>query len=148
VAKAIIVDPIEETQGERCQSFREHLIARHPLEASYSKPTKHAYRWREIPELRLVVALYVSFAKNQVGVFVRGERSVAPAAVHSRLKPFANRLQKALRRELFHDTKYLFQKSKEFQTQVTAQWDDMALWLHKNANAYQDVLRRIMRGAA
>jgi len=148
VAKSIIVDPIEETQGERCQSFWGHLIARHPLEANYSKPTKHAYRWREIAELRLVVAQYVSFAKNQVGVFVRGERGVAPAAVYGRLKPVANGLQKALRRELFPDTKYFFHKGKEFQTQDTAQWDDMADWLHKNTNAYQDALRRIMRGAA
>jgi thioesterase domain-containing protein len=148
VAKLIIVDPIEETQGERCRSFWDHLIARHSLEASYSKPTKHAYRWREIPELRLVVAQYVSFAKNQVGVFVRGERSVAPAAVYGRLKPFASGLQKALRCELFSDTKYFFHKGKKFQTQDTAQWDEMAAWLHKNANAYQDALRRIIRGVA
>ena len=148
VAKSNIVDPIDETRGEHCKSFWEHLIARHPLEANYSKPTKLAYRWREISELRLVVAQYISFAGNQVGVFIRGERSVAPAAVHSRLKPFANGLQKALRRELFSDTKYFFHKDKEFQTEGTAKWDEMADCLHKNANAYQDALRRIMRGVA
>ena len=90
MTKSTIVDPIGETQGERCKAFWEHLIARYPIEANYSKPTKLAYRWREIPELRLVVAQYISFAENQVGVFIRGERSVAPAAVHSRLKPFAD----------------------------------------------------------
>lgn len=148
MAKSTIVDPIDETQGERCKAFWQHLIARHPLEANYSKPTKHAYRWREIPELRLVVAQYVSFAKNQVGVFVRGERSAAPAAVHSRLKAFADGLQKALRRELFPDTKYFFHKSKEFKMEDTAKWDEMADWLHKNANAYQDALRRTMQGSA
>ncbi len=148
MTKSTTADPIDETQGERCKAFWEHLIARHPLEASYSKPTKHAYRWREIPELRLVVAQYVSLAKNQVGVFVRGERSVAPAAVHSRLKPFADGLQKALRRELHPDTKYFFHKGKQFQTEDTAKWDEMADWLHKNANAYQDALRRIMRDVA
>lgn len=97
MTKSTVVDLIDETQGERCKSFWEHLIARHPLEASYSKSTKHAYRWRQIPELRLIVAQYVSFAKNQVGVFVRGERLVASAAVHSRLEPFADGLQKELR---------------------------------------------------
>ena len=146
MTKSTTADPIDETQGERCKAFWEHLIDRYPLEASYSKPTKHAYRWREIPELRLVVAQYVSLAKNQVGVFVRGERSVAPAAVHSRLKPFADGLQKALRRELYPDTKYFFHKGKQFQTEDTTKWDEMADWLHKNANAYQDALRRIMRG--
>jgi len=148
VVKSIIVDPLDESRGDRCKSFWEHLIARYPLEASYSKPTRHAYRWREIPELRLVVAQYVSFGKNQVGVFVRGERSVAPVAVHNRLKPFADGLQRALRRELFSDTKYFFHKGKEFQTEDTVKWDKMAEWLHKNANVYQDALRRIMRGAA
>ena len=105
-------------------------------------------RWREIPELRLVVAQYISLAGNEVGVFIRGERSVASAAVYSNLKPFASRLEKALRRELLSDTKYFFHKGKKFQTEDAAKWDEMADWLHKNANAYQDALRRIMRGAA
>jgi hypothetical protein len=148
VAKSTIVDLINETRGERCKSFWEHFIARHPLEAHYSKPTKHPYRWREIPELRLVVAQYISFAANQVGVFIRGERSIAAEAVHSRLKPFASGLQKALRRELFSDTKYFFHKGKEFQAEDTTKRDEMADWLHKYANAYQDALRRIMRGVA
>jgi hypothetical protein len=146
LTKSTIVDPVDETQGERCKSFWEHLIARHPLEANYTKPTKLAYRWREIPELRLVVAQYISsFAGNQVGVFIRGERSIAPTAVHGRLKPFANKLQKALRSKLFADTRYFFHKSKEFQTQDTTKWDGMADWLHNNANTYELSLRRVMR---
>jgi hypothetical protein len=148
VPKSTIIDPINEAQGERCKSFWEHLIARHPLEVNYSKPTKLAYRWREIPGLRLVVAQYISFAGNQVGVFIRGERSVAAAAVYSRLKPFASALQKSLRRELLPDTKYFLHKGKEFQTEDTAKWDRMADWLHENANDYEDALRRITRGVA
>jgi hypothetical protein len=85
VPRSDIVDAIDETVGEHCKSFWEHVIARHPLEANYSKPTKLAYRWREVPELLLVVVQYVSYAGNQVGVFIRGERSVAPVAVHIRL---------------------------------------------------------------
>ena len=76
MTKSTIADFIDETQGERCKSFWEHLIARHPQEANYAKPTKRAYRWREIPELRLVVAQYISLAGNEAGVFIRGERSV------------------------------------------------------------------------
>jgi hypothetical protein len=137
MTKSTIADTIDETQGERCKYFWEHLIARHPQEASYSKPTELAYRWREIPELRLVVAQYISVAKNQVGVFIRGERGVASATVYSRLKPFASRLEKALKRELFSDAKYFLHKGKKFHTEDTAKWDEMADWLHKNANAYQ-----------
>jgi hypothetical protein len=39
-------------------------------------------------------------------------------------------------------------KGKKFQTKDAAKWDETADWLHKNANAYQDVLRKLMRGAA
>ena len=96
----------------------------------------------------LVVAQYISLVGNQAGVFTRGERSVASAAVYSRLKPFVSRLEKALRRELFSDTKYFLHKVKKFQTDDAAKWDKMGDWLHQNANAYQDALRRIMRGSA
>jgi hypothetical protein len=142
--KADMFDPTDESRGERCKSFWEYLITRHPLEASYSRPTKLPYRWRELPELNLVVVQYISFAGNQVGVFIRGERGTAPAAVHSRLKRYANELRKALRRELVRDTKYFFHKSKNLQAEDAAKWDQIADWLHKNTNAYQDALRRIM----
>lgn len=148
MTKSTIADLIDETRGERCQLFWEHLIARHPQEANYAKPTKLAYRWREIPELRLVVVQYISLAGSQVGVFIRGERSVGSAAVYSRLKPFAGRLEKTLRCKLFPDTKYFLLKSKIFQMEDMAKWDKMADWLHKNANACQEALRRIMGGVA
>jgi uncharacterized protein Yka (UPF0111/DUF47 family) len=49
---------------------------------------------------------------------------------------------------LFSDTKYFFNKGKDFQTKDTTKWNEMADWLHKNADAYQDALRRIMQGVA
>jgi hypothetical protein len=92
------------------------------------------------------VAQYISLAGNEAGVFIRGERSVASAAVYSRLKPFVSRLEKALRRELLSDAKYFLHKGKKFQTKDAAKWDETAGWLHKNANAYQDVLRKLWGG--
>ncbi len=55
-------------------------------------------------------------------------------------------LTKALRKELFSDTKYFFNKGKKFENENTANWDAMADWLHKNANAYELALRRTIRG--
>jgi hypothetical protein len=46
-----------------------------------------------------------------------------------------SRLEKALRREPLSDTKYFFHKGKKFLTEDAAKWDEMADWLHKNANA-------------
>jgi len=96
-----IVDSFDEAHGQRCRSFWEHLIARHPLEARYSKPTKRAYRWREIPELRLVVAQYISFAQNRVGVFIRGELGVSSSAVRSRLQPLQGHCRRRCELSLF-----------------------------------------------
>ena len=39
-----------------------------------------------------------------------------------------------------------FTKVRNFKRKMRQKWDEMADWLHKNANAYQDALRRIMRG--
>ena len=99
------------TLGERAQSFWEHLISRHPIEWSYAKPNKLLYRWREIPDLRLVVVQYIG--KRHIGVFVRGERGVAHSAVRDRLKPFGKELQKAVRAKPFFDSKFFFNKQEE-----------------------------------
>ena len=139
VKKTKLADRIE-TRGERCKLFWEHLIARHPIEWSYAKPTKLAYRWREIPELRLVITQYVSFSTSSVGVFIRGERGTALSIVRGRLKPFVKELKKALRSELD-----FFGKRKNFDTDDVAKWDAMADWLHRQADAYEDALRRTMR---
>jgi hypothetical protein len=80
MTKSTIGDLVDETQGERCKLFWEHLIARHPQEANYAKPTKLAYRWREIPKRRLVVARCISLAGNQVLAVVGWSPPTTPAA--------------------------------------------------------------------
>ncbi len=131
-----------ESRSELHKAIWQHLIARYPSERNYSKPTKFAYRWRDIPEHSLVVVQYISLSSDQVGVFIRGERGVGWGTVEQRLRPFAKQLEKALGNEL--GTRYFCLNSTRFDVGNRARWDSMADWLHKKANAYQDAVLRIM----
>ena len=83
-----MADQVDETQGERCKAFWEHLIDRYPIEATVLSR-------RNLPIVREKFRSYAwlwpsTFPLPESGrVFVRGERGIAPAAVHSRLEPFA-----------------------------------------------------------
>jgi hypothetical protein len=84
-------------------------------------------------------------------VFVRGEKGINPADVEYRLQPYAERLKKAFEVNTFyfvgHGTpppKYFFQKSKKFNSSRPSNWGRMADWLHKEADAYQDALYKVM----
>ena len=131
------------------KDFWGSLISRHPIEEDYARSTRNAYRWRRIPALRLVIVQFVS--EHGVGVFVRGEKGVNPNEVEQRLRPYAARLKKALGTDQFFferkeatPAKYFFQKFKGFNSSRTTNWDKMADWLHKEADAYQGVLHRVM----
>jgi hypothetical protein len=139
---------IDRSRGEQCAALWKHLITRHPAEGRYARATKLPYRWRELPALRLVVVQYVSFEADQVGVFMRGEKGVAPKAVEDRLLPYANALGKLLGRKLSPGSKYFFQATRTFRTKDPGQWDKMAEWLHNQANKYENALFRVMKGRA
>jgi hypothetical protein len=132
--------------GERCKAFWEHLITRYPDEAGYAKATKRPYRWREIPELRLVVVQYVSHDIDRAGLFIRGEKAVAPRAVEDRLRPVAGYLGKKLGQKLKPGATYFFNVSRSFPGTKGKQRDRMANWLHKSANRYELALRQAMKG--
>lgn len=137
-----------DSPGERCKAFWDHLIARYPDEAKYARPTKHPYRWREIPELRLVVVQYISYDFDRAGVFIRGEKAVAPTVVEDRLRAVAAALGKRLGRKLIPGTRYFFNASRTFRAKNSQHWDRIADWLHKNADAYELALRQVMKGLA
>jgi hypothetical protein len=123
------------------KDFWEFLISRHPIEEDYAPPTKNAYRWRSIPQLRLVIVQFVS--GHGVGVFVRGEKGDSPNEVEQRLRPYAARLKKAFGVDEFFferkgaaPAKFFFQKFKRFNSSRTNNWDKMADWLHRQSDAY------------
>jgi hypothetical protein len=131
------------------KDFWEFLISRHPIEEEYAPSTKHPYRWRSVPELRLVVAQFVS--QHGVGVFVRGERRANPNEVEQRLHSYAARLKKAVGVDEFFivgrgtsPSRYFFQKFKLFNSSTRKNWGRMADWLHSEADAYEVALRRVM----
>jgi hypothetical protein len=131
------------------RDFWELLIDRHPIEEKYASSTGNAYRWRSLPRLRLVIAQFIS--QHGVGVFVRGERGVNPADVEHRLRQYAARVKKALSVDQFvnvgHGTpapRYFFQKGKSFDSSRRGNWGRMADWLHREANAYEAALYKII----
>jgi len=131
------------------KTFWEFLISRHPIEEEYARSTGHAYRWRSVPELHLVVAQFVS--QHGVGVFVRGEKGANRDEVEHRLLPHAERLKKAVGVDEFFvvdrgmpPSKYFFQKFKDFDSSTRKNWGRMADWLHREADAYEVALRRVM----
>jgi Helix-turn-helix len=101
------------------KDFWEFLISRHPIEEDYAPSTKNAFRWRSVPELRLVIVQFVS--EHGVGVFVRGEKGASVDEVEHRLRPYAAKLKKALGADEFFfarngatPAKFFFQKFKRF----------------------------------
>jgi hypothetical protein len=133
------------------KDFWEFLIARHPIEEDYAKSTRQPYRWRVLSKQRLVVVQFVS--QGGVGVFLRGERGTNPDEVEARLQPYEAQLKRQLGAERFCDVKkgtppakYFFQKSKGFESSIQTNWGRMADWLHKEANAYEAVVRRALAG--
>lgn len=133
------------------KDFWDFLISRHPIEEDYARSTRNAYRWRPLPKLRLVIVQYVS--QYGVGVFVRGEKGVNPDEVEYRLRPWSAKLKKALGVSEFFTVghqapppKYFFQKSKDFNSSKQTNWSRMADWLHKEADAYQYALYKVMEG--
>jgi hypothetical protein len=93
----------------------------------------------------------VIVSKHGVGVFVRGERGTNSDEVEHRLRPYAARLKKAVGVDKFFLTgdgmppaKYFFQKFKSFNSSRPNNWGKMADWLHKEADAYQDALHKVM----
>ena len=128
------------------KDFWEFLISRHPAEEDYAASTKNPYRWRNIPELRLVIVQFVSL--NGVGVFVRGERGANSDEVAHRLWPYNATLKKALGVGDFFfaqgEAKYFLHKFKKFRSSGPNNWEKMADWLHKEANAYEHTLRQVL----
>jgi hypothetical protein len=130
------------------KDFWEFLISRHPIEEEYAPSTKHPYRWRSVPEVRLVIVQFVS--EHGVGVFVRGERGANHDEVEDRLRPYAAGLSKAVGVDEFfivvHGTrlaKYFFHKFQGFDSSTRKNWGRMADWLHSEADAYEVALRRV-----
>ncbi len=132
---------MDESWGDLSKAFWEHLIGLHAAEGNYCAATKHRYRWRNLPDMRLIVAQYLSWEGDEVGVYIRGEIGVPSTTVRERLLPLSEGLQKTLRRKM-GNTSYLFHTSKRFSIHDRSQWDAIADWLHKKANTYQGALQQ------
>jgi hypothetical protein len=131
------------------KDFWEFLISRHPLEENHAPSTKHAFRWRNLSALRLVIGQFVS--EFGVGVYVRGEKGANADQVEHRLHPHAEKLKKELGADNFFivasgnpRAKFFFHKFKNFNSSNRNNWAKMADWLHTEADAYQKTLQQVL----
>lgn len=130
------------------KEFWDHLISRHPIEASYAKSTKNSSRWRELAPQRLVIVQYL--ARGGVGVFIRGEKATKDETTAARLAPIASLLAVKLGRDLVNHNvpKAFFHSRRGIRAEDPANWDTMADWLHHKANDYQSVILRVLADRA
>jgi hypothetical protein len=109
---------MDRTPGENCKAFWDHLITRYPVEQGYSKATKHSFRWRELPKVRLIVGQWVSFAEDWVGIYIRGEKEADEVKVRHRLETVAKDLGKLIGSRLGQGPERFFQRGTAFRTRT------------------------------
>lgn len=130
------------------RDFWEHMISRHPIEEDHAKATANSSRWRTISRHRIVIAQYI--AEDGVGVFIRGEKGENSADVQHKLSPYSSALKKALGPGLLNENEpeAFFHSRKLFNAFDERNWNKMADWLHKKADAYQAAIQHVMGGTA
>ena len=77
--------------GDFRRCFWAYYLARHPNEGDQRKPYGAISRWRELPDLKLVVAQYL--ALDGPGVFIRSARGGDDEAVVELLDPHQRELR-------------------------------------------------------
>jgi hypothetical protein len=95
----------------------------------------------------LVVAQFL--AKSSIGVYIRGERGVAAAAVRERLEPQTAALQAKLNKEVGTEKcKYLFISRENIDISDRSTWDTAADWLSNHRKRYEAALGDILGARA
>jgi hypothetical protein len=117
------------------KAFWAHMAARQP--ASGFKFGSMSSQWLEIPGRDMVVSAWIS--QDSVGVFVRGGRGRDGAAVAPLLEPDAARLEPLLGAPFGAGT-YPFNKVRNIDLTLEANWNEAADWLVTEAQRYAAVL--------
>lgn len=119
--------------------FWGHMMQRHPSEGDASVPYGANSKWRELPELRLVVAQYLSY--RGPGVFIRCPRGGDDEAAAELLGAHERELSDRLGAEIGRNPRYLFIKQLKLDLLDERHWDRSSDWLKRQADTYETVLR-------
>ena len=114
------------------------MRTRHPSEGDATKSYGANSKWREIPELRLVVVQYLSY--RGPGVFIRCPRGGDDEAAAELLGAHERELSDRLAAEIGRNPRYLFIKQLKLDLLDDRHWDRSADWLKRQADAYEAAL--------
>lgn len=121
-----------------------YFLARHPVEGEH--PRALSSRWVPIAGTPLFVSQYISEAA--IGIYIRGDRGVAPAQTAQFLEPFLEKLTERLGEPVGILAKpHLFTKRRKIDTRDRARWDEMADWLHAETVRYVSEVVSILKEA-
>lgn len=130
--------------GQFRKAFWTHYVTRFPHELKHEEAKGVSSRWRILPPLDLVISIYLG--KDEVGIFVRGpEKNANGQDVVDGLFPHAEQLTKRLgviwRRS---ERGYFFVNTYPADTANRELWDELADWLHQEADRYEIALTEIL----
>lgn len=128
--------------GEFRKSFWTHFLGRFPSEQAHGPADGNPSRWRR-PVGSFVVVQFLSLGR--VGVFIRGGRGVPPEQTAEQLEPYRQQLEQTLG-EPVNGNNFFFIKRLEIDTTDRDNWDQMADWLHEQADRYVAVLEEVTKG--
>jgi hypothetical protein len=105
-----------------------------------------AYFWqRGLPELALVITMYVSPDKNRCGVFLGRNERLGAIDVAGRLRPHAVRIEEALDLDpSLSSAEFPFVSCWQVNCFAEDNWPAMADWLVTEASRFEGCLRELL----
>lgn len=126
--------------GKTRQEFWTAFLTRYPEEVSHGAANADSYRWHVLPDLELVIVIYL--AQDEVGVYVRGLRAVDDAVIAARLEPIADRLAQQL--DASPNGRFMFKKAKKGDAMDPNARGSLMNWLNTTAQHYDTTLHAVL----
>lgn len=129
--------------GTRRLAFWKHLVDRYPEMRADGAPDRNSSRWRQLPEIGLVVSYFQ--AEDGVGVFVRGPRGSNRDEILARLLDREQELEERIGHPIGRRPDFPF--SHRFSARINDEenWPAMADWLQQEVARVAAILEDVFR---
>ena len=128
--------------GQFRKAFWSRYVERHPDEGNHGKVMAVSQRWRTVPNMNLIISVYVG--KKEVGIYIRGRAGASGQEVYEILEPHVEYLTETLGVKLGkQDGDHFFGQSRKADTSDRSTWNDLADWLFEMKNEYMNALQAL-----
>jgi Outer membrane receptor for ferrienterochelin and colicins len=125
------------------------LEERHPEECARRAMLMPFFWQRALPDLNLVITMFVAPTENCCGVFLGRNARVGAVGIAQRLRPFAEQLNRKLGLDpSISSDEFPFLSRWHVNCFAEDNWPAMVDWLVTEASRYERALRAIMQEAA